>query len=71
MPQSKKKQSQGPSEQLALTVDDLRLLLPLGKTAAYSLAQRIGVRLGGPRGKIIVTRAALDRWLESPNGGAP
>jgi hypothetical protein len=47
-------------EKLVYSVEDLRKLLPLGRGAAYRLANVIGVRVGR---KLMVPRARLDDWL--------
>lgn len=54
-------------ESLAVTVRELRELLPLGKAAAYELARSLGFRVGG---RLLVPRAALHALLAGSAGGA-
>ena len=55
-------------ERLAFTVRELREILPIGGNASYRLARQIGRRHGG---KLLVPRAALERWLEEREGETP
>jgi hypothetical protein len=52
----------------ALTVADLRRLLPagIGRTGAYQIAREIGVRVG--RRRLLISRARFDRWLAGERG---
>jgi hypothetical protein len=62
-------QSSGVDEPDALTVNDLRKLLPasLGRTAAYQIARKLGVRVG--RRRLLVSRARFDQWLAGEQAG--
>jgi len=55
-------------ERDALTVEDLRLLLPanVGRAGAYRIAREIGVRVG--RRRLLVSRARFARWLAGERG---
>ena len=57
------------SERDALTVEDLRRLLPpeVGRARAYEIAREIGVRAG--RRRILVSRARFDAWLAGTRTG--
>ncbi len=56
-------------ERLTMTVEEAARLLGIGRTAAY---QAVGngdlpsVRIGG---RILIPKAALDRWLSTPRPG--
>ncbi len=52
------------THQLAFSPEDLRKLLPIGRSGCYRLAREIGKRFGG---KILVPKVALDAWLAEPS----
>lgn len=54
---------------LVLSVDEIRTLLGVGRAAAYKLAKSIGVRIGGRRGRLLVSREAFDSWLRGKTAG--
>lgn len=73
MPSKKSASSKGKRETsaLVLTVDEIRQLLVVGRAAAYALARQLGRRIGGKkRGRLLVPRAAFERWLRESEGGA-
>jgi hypothetical protein len=47
-----------------ISIDDIQAELGCGRNAAYSVARRIGRRLTERRGRLLVTRRALQRWLD-------
>jgi hypothetical protein len=56
------------NERDALTVEDLRKLLPaeVGRSGAYRIAREIGVRVG--RRRLLVSRERFNRWLAGERG---
>jgi hypothetical protein len=56
------------TRQLAFSPEDLRRILPLGRSGCYRLAREIGKRFGG---KILVPKVALDAWLNEPSSAVP
>lgn len=52
------------TDRLVFSIAELRDVLGIGRAAAYALARRLGRRLGGKRGRLLVPRRAVERWLE-------
>lgn len=49
---------------LVCSIEEIRELLGgVSRAAAYEVARRIGRRVGGKRGRLIVSRQALESWL--------
>jgi hypothetical protein len=48
---------------LAVSVAQFSELVGLSRDAAYKLARRLGRRVGGKRGRLIVPLAAVHEWL--------
>jgi hypothetical protein len=65
-----RKKSVEAADAVVITVEEMRRLLGVGRAAAYRLAKRLGVRIGGPRGRLLVARTRLDNWLRGQKGGA-
>lgn len=72
MPSRKSASSKGNREtsELVVTVEEIRRLLVIGRAAAYALARQLGRRIGGKkRGRLLVPRAALEKWLGTKSEG--
>jgi hypothetical protein len=54
-------------QQAVLTRDELRAVLRVGRHTADRIAREIGIRIS-PR-RIVIPRAALERYLERASGG--
>jgi hypothetical protein len=63
------RKNRGTQQSLVCSIEEIRTLLGVGRATAYGIARELGRRAGGkPRGRLIVSRHALEAWLR--RGGA-
>ena len=54
---------------LVYSIEEIRRLLGVGRGTAYEVARNLGKRVGGKRrGRLIVSRHALESWLDGEAG---
>lgn len=56
-------QKRDTADTIVYSIDEIRKLLNVGRATAYDVARKIGRRVGKRRGRLVVSRRALETWL--------